>query len=82
MATKPPQIVAACDDAAWKPNPDGPRGTRSRAECRDMAEGIFCSQPQNLGDPWCKEQRARRIRDRQILMIGAAVLVALVYLDE
>ena len=79
---KPPSIVTACDDPAWKPDPNGPRGTRSRRECRDMAEGVYCSQPQNLNDPWCKEQRARRMRDRQILLIGAAVLIALVYLND
>lgn len=76
-----PAIVKSCDDPNWVPDPNGPPGTRSRAECRKMAEGIHCSNPLTR-TAWCAKQQERRMRDRQILLIGAAVLVALVYLSD
>lgn len=82
MAAKPPAIVTTCDDPKWTPDPDGPPGMRSRGECRKTAEAIYCSQPQNLNDPWCREQRERRMRDRQILVIGALVVLAVVWLSD
>jgi hypothetical protein len=78
-AADAPEIVKRCDDPAWKPDPAG--GPKSREECRRMAEGIHCANPLTH-TAWCKTQRERRMRDRQILLIGAAVIVALVYLSD
>lgn len=75
-----PEIVKSCDDPSWTPDPDG-RGPKTREECRRLAEGIHCSNPLTR-TAWCRAQQERRMRDRQILLIGAAVLVALVYLSD
>lgn len=75
-----PKIVKECDDPAWTPDPGG-RGPRTREECRKLAEGIHCTNPLTR-TAWCAKQQERRMRDRQILLIGAAVLVALVFLSE
>lgn len=75
-----PEIVKQCDDPSWTPDPNG-SGPRTREECRKLAEGIHCTNPLTR-TAWCSKQQDRRMRDRQILLIGAAVLVALVFLSD
>lgn len=76
-----PEIVKACDDPNWKPDPNGPRGTRSRGECRQMAEAIHCTNPLTR-TAWCARQQERRARDRQILLAMGAALVLLVWISD
>jgi len=69
-----PPAVAECDDPKWKP----PKGM-TRAKCRKAAEALHCAT--HPRDPWCKWKREQRVRDRRILLVGAAVYLALVYFD-
>lgn len=72
---QPPRVVAECDDPAYKPKPP-----MTRAKCRQLAEAAHCAT--HPRDPWCAEQRRRRVRDRRILLVAGAVLLALVYFDD
>ena len=70
-----PPAVAECDDPAYKPKPP-----MTRAKCRQLAEMAHCAA--HPRDPWCKWKREQRVRDRRILLVGAAVYLALVYFDD
>lgn len=75
-----PEIVKACDDPNWTPDPNG-RGPRTREECRRFAEAIHCSNPLTR-TAWCARQKEKRERDRQILLALGAALVLLVVVSD
>lgn len=69
MGADLPEIVKQCD----RP------GQKNPARCRKLAKALHCAR--NPGDPWCKEQREKRQRDRLILLALGAAIVAAVYLS-
>lgn len=70
MSAKPPKVYTDCD----RP------GQVNRAKCRMLAEAAHCVA--HPFDPWCKERREKRARDRQILLVAGALVLLYVWLDR
>ena len=62
-------------------DPKPPKGWEDETPAeRKLHEGLYCAT--RPGDRWCKMRREKRARDRQILVIGGALFVFVVWLDQ